>query len=116
MNAFMDLLLDLMQIQFLLIQILKQAVYDCKEARPPTCRVEIRAHTAQTDLYYPVSVNGIYPEIKFYIFQDLAFPDLFSEVYFWLEKCEHEARSCTCHSPRTVQYLHCSCHFVFVHP
>ena len=27
-----------------------------------------------------------------------SFPDLFSEAYFWLEKCEHEARSCTCHS------------------
>ena len=23
-------------------------------------------------------------------------------TFFWLEKCEHEARSCTCHSPQTV--------------
>ena len=35
-------------------------------------------------------------------FTKWSFPDLFSEAYFWLEKCEHEARSCTCHSPRTV--------------
>ena len=27
---------------------------------------------------------------------------IFRRAYFWLEKCEQEARSCTCHSPRTI--------------
>ena len=37
-----------------------------------------------------------------YLLEKRSFLDLFSEAYFWLEKCEHEARSYTCHSPRTV--------------
>ena len=37
-----------------------------------------------------------------YLLEQVVFPDLLSEAYFWLEKCEHEARSCTCHSPQTV--------------
>ena len=37
-----------------------------------------------------------------YLLEQAIFSGFISEAYFWLEKCEHEARSYTCHSPRSI--------------
>ena len=45
----------------------------------------------------------MHSERCFFTFSNkVVFSRFIFRTYFWLEKCEHEARSCTCHSPRTV--------------
>ena len=41
-------------------------------------------------------------KVLLYLFEQVVFSRFIFRSLFWLEKCEHEARSCTCHSPRTV--------------
>ena len=48
------------------------------------------------------SSHALRKALLYLLEQVVFFPDLLSEAYFWLEKCEHEARPCTCHSPRIV--------------
>ena len=69
--------------------------------RKPNHRVYPRIASRRRAIFKKTLV--MHSERCFFTFKNKwSFPDLFTEAYFWLEKCEHEARSCTCHSPRTV--------------
>ena len=72
------------------------------EPRESQITVYISSRSFKTESDIKESSRHALRKALLYLLEQAVFSDLFSEAYFWLEKCEHEARSYTCHSPRTI--------------